>query len=165
LGGHWRINGSYPLAPNKRLLSERNLAAPVAGVYGQVMRVDDVSVAHVTVSAGNQTTLTDAKGVFVLTGIPAGHQVLTIDGASANRSGVEYGSFLVGVNLKQQTMTPMPQVLYLPRIRAQDKVDIPSPTTTETIITNPGMPGYTGLRHPTRTDYDLCTDWTSSRFL
>jgi RHS repeat-associated protein len=141
LDGHWRINGAYPPLPDRSLLNRRPVAPGSTALYGQVMRIDDTPVANVEVSIGNVSTRTDGEGVFVLTRIPGGRQQLVVDGTTANGPDAEYGDFVMGVKVEAGVATPMPNVLYLPRIRAQDKVTISSPLARDTVITHPELPG------------------------
>jgi RHS repeat-associated protein len=85
--------------------------------------------------------LTDAHGVFVLQGLNPGRQEVFVDGGSASHDTVNYGRFLVGADVKAKTITHMPFVMYLPRVLPRDEIALPSPTTRETVLTHPDMPG------------------------
>jgi len=139
--GHWRINGVGPTLPEARLLKKRPVPAGATAIYGQVFRIDDTPVAGVEVSIGQTKTRTDDEGVFVLVGTASGHQTMVVDGTTASHGDVEYGDFVVGVDVENGKATAMPHLMYLPRIHPQDKVSIPSPTIKDTVITHPEMPG------------------------
>lgn len=139
--GYWRINGSHPAPPDEHLLEGKNIVAGATLLYGQVFRIDDRPVSGVEVSIGNVVARTDAQGVFVLTNVPSGRQTLVVDGTTASADNVEYGDFVVGVDIKAGARNPMPYSMYLPRIHPQDKVTIPSPNPQDIVITHPEMPG------------------------
>ena len=139
--GRWRTN-----VPEPKLLSVASVPADrirvgTTSLFGTVRRIDDVAVGRVTVSIGDRSSTTDDKGVFVLNDVPAGHQVMFVDGSSANIGSMEYGQFPVAVDLQENKANAMPFNLYLPRITARDKVRINSPSTVETVITHPAVPG------------------------
>ncbi|TNY26229.1 hypothetical protein BV497_09855 [Fulvimonas soli] len=147
-GGHWRtyrrqvpaLGRLKPITREGKVV--RALAATANGsVSGRILRIDDRPVANVTVSSGRVMARTDADGTFVLRGLPAGRQTLFVDGASASRNSLEYGSFEVGVDVPGSGTLKLPYNMYLPRVLPRDKVRIPSPTTREVVITHPDMPG------------------------
>ncbi len=141
LDERWRINGSYPAEPDARLIEGREIPSGSTAIYGQILRIDDKPVAGVTVSIGAEHARTDADGVFVLTDLEPGRQVLLVDGSSANTADAEYAEFIVGVDVEKGAVKPVAHRLYLPRISASDKVRLPSPTTRETIVSHPEIPG------------------------
>ena len=59
---------------------------------GQVLKLDGEPLPHVTLEIGNRKAQSDSTGRFLLTDIPAGHQVLVIEGATANSPGKSYGA-------------------------------------------------------------------------
>jgi len=59
---------------------------------GQTLTLDGRPLDNVTLRIGNSTALSDNTGRFLLTNIPSGHQVLTIDGRSASRSSSGHSS-------------------------------------------------------------------------
>lgn len=142
--GHWRIN-TPDMTPQETariaVLRRRHARHGLAGVSGRVALVDGTPVADVDVSIGTAHVRTDAHGDFVLQGVPAGRQVLYVDGSTADSSGHAYGQFLDGVDLKPGLVTPLPYRMYLPRILARDKIELPSPTTHDMILMHPDMPG------------------------
>lgn len=112
-----------------------------SGITGLVLRLSDKPLANATVKIEGRSTRTDEEGRFVITGIPAGHYELEVDGTTANKPGREYAQFVVGVDIKPGIVTEMPFALYVPRIRAKDWVNIDSPVSTDTVVTHPDMPG------------------------
>ncbi|GGA00897.1 RHS repeat-associated core domain-containing protein [Dyella caseinilytica] len=147
-GGHWRtyrkqVAALGHLQPLKKVQSKAlNARIAAAGsITGRVLRIDDAPVANVTVSAGKLKTRTAADGTFVLRGLSVGLQTLFVDGASASRGDVEYGSFEVGAAIPSNGVLKLAYNMYLPRILPRDKVQIPSPTTQDLVITHPDIPG------------------------
>ena len=108
---------------------------------GQTLMLDGKPLNNVTLRIGNNTALTDNTGRFLLTGISSGHQVLTIDGRTANRYGRSYGIFRVGVELKQSKTTALEYTVWMTKLDTAGIKKIPSPTTSRTVVTNPRIPG------------------------
>ena len=113
------------------------------GLTGQVLLDNGVPLANVTLSIEGTSAVTksDASGRFLLTGLPAGHQVLVIDGSSASRAGARYGRFTAGVELTNGKTTALESTIWMtPLDPAGDHV-LPAVTRKETILTNPRIPG------------------------
>lgn len=139
-GAHWRLYQSHQSLPDTHAL-EAKLTKGTTALIGQVRQIDETPVANVDVSVGSLKVKTDAQGVFVLTGLPAGRQEVFVDGRSASHGDVQYGRFLVGADIKANTIDHMPFVMYLPRVLPRDEIALPSPTTREVVLTHPEMPG------------------------
>jgi len=137
----WRLNTPEPDLLSAAGLPAGALHGGVTSLFGSVRRIDDAPVANVTVSIGSLSTRTDAEGRFVLNDVPSGHQVLFVDGSTANHGAFEYGEFLAAADIDPNVANAMPHNMYIPRITARDKVKVPSPTTTETVISHPSVPG------------------------
>src|SRR5215213_1497230 len=108
---------------------------------GQSLTLDGKPLTNVTLRIGGNTALTDNTGRFLLTGIPSGRQVLTIDGRTANRSGRTYGLFRVAVEIKEGKTTALEYTIWMTKLDVARAKSIPSPTTSRTVITNPRIPG------------------------
>jgi hypothetical protein len=113
----------------------------VTALSGQVLTWDGSPLAGVTLQVGSKQTLTDASGRFLLQGLPDGNAILLIDGTSANNSGRSYGIFQVGVYVEKHETTVLPFTIWMPVLDTAHAVTIPSPTSSETIVTNPLLPG------------------------
>lgn len=124
-----------------RTLSKASISDTTTGVAGTVLRLNDQPLANVTVTVGTQSAHTDNQGHFELTGIAPGHYEMVVDGSSANRPNHEYLQFVLGVDVQSDGLTELSHYLYMPRIRAEDWVDLPSPTEIATVVTHPAMPG------------------------
>lgn len=138
----WRVNAPLPELLAAKDLPASALPAGVTAVFGTVRRIDDRPLAQVTVSIGKTTTRTDKLGRFVLTHVPSGKQLLSVDGHSADRAGEEYGQFVAVLHIEAGQANAVPFNLFIPRITALDKVSISSPTLAETVITHPAIPGF-----------------------
>lgn len=137
----WRLNKKSPAVPTAKDFPAAKVSVGATSVFGAVLRIDDSPLSNVTVSIGKISAQTDKKGRFLLTDVPAGHQVLRVYGGSANHGDEEYGQFSAALNLKEGQPNAVPYNMYVPRITSRDKVSVASPTTQETIITHPAIPG------------------------
>ena len=114
-----------------------------ARLTGRILTTDGKPLSGVTVSilGGVGTTdVTDHDGRFSLHKLPQGTRVLRMDGRTASHGHATYGVFDVQVHLKQGTNTLF-YTPYLPVLDTAHEIDIPSPTTKEVVLTNPGIPG------------------------
>lgn len=139
-GAHWRLNAPYQSLPDTRQ-QEATLPKGATALIGQIRQIDESPVANVEVSVGDAKVRTDARGVFVLTDVPVGHQELFVDGGTANRGDAHYGRFLVAADVKANTANRMAFVMYLPRVLPRDEVTLPAPTNREVVLKHPDMPG------------------------
>jgi RHS repeat-associated protein len=139
-GAHWRLYAAHQGVPDTHAL-EAGLHKGDTVLIGQVRQIDEKPVNHVAVTVGKQTVYTDAQGVFVLTGLQKGREQLFVDGGPASHGDMRYGRFLVGADVRANTVTRMPYVMYLPRILPRDEISLPSPTTREVVLQHPDMPG------------------------
>lgn len=121
-------------------------AAGVTAVAGQVLALDGRPLPNVTLALeGDDVSVrTDRTGRFLLTPRDAsgGRRILVIEGASANKSGRTYGFFEWGLDLQAGHTYVLPFTIWMPKLDTQHAVPIPSPTTQETVITTPLMPGF-----------------------
>ena len=137
----WRVVGSQPQLPAMDVVGWVNKAMRLTSVTGRILRVDGTPVAGVEVGVGQRSIRTDQNGDFLLHYVPSGKQELYVDGSTANRPGVEYGQFVVGVELPAGQLTQLSYTMYLPRITARDKTPIASPLKRDVVLTHPDMPG------------------------
>jgi RHS repeat-associated protein len=148
----------YPTATNRRdddwvsrrgpspwatLPALQQHGAARTGLSGQALAVDGIPLANVTLSLqGTSTsTRTDRTGRFLLRGLPAGHQVLIIDGESADRGGERYGQFSVGVELAKGKTTALGYTIWMTPLDPAGDARIKAPVKHETTLTNPRIPG------------------------
>jgi RHS repeat-associated protein len=138
--GQWRTD--RPDSPWRRLPP---LQAPpgVTALSGQVLLLNGTPLADVTLEIDGHVTQTDRTGRFLLLlpGVASGHEELVIDGTSANTPGKTYGLFEVGYPITAGRTVALPFTVWMPRIDTAHAVTITSPTTQETVITTPHIPG------------------------
>ena len=133
--GHGGLNSPW------RSLQPLQALPGVTAVAGQVLKLDGAPLADVTLGIGDKQTRTDRTGRFLLAPLAAGHQELVIDGRTASTTGLQYGVFEVGVDVQAGRTNALAYTSWMPRIDTLHAVRIPSPTTEETVITTPAIPG------------------------
>jgi RHS repeat-associated protein len=115
--------------------------AGVTALAGQVLKLDGTPLAHVKLQIGAQAVFTDGTGRFLLKDLTAGHNVMMIFGDSANSPVRKYGVYEVGVEIKGGITNVLSYVIWMTPLDTAHVVKIPSPTTSETVITSPLLPG------------------------
>jgi RHS repeat-associated protein len=115
-------------------------AAGTTAVAGQVLRLDGLPLADVTVASGKATTVTDETGRFLLTGVEARRSVVTVDATSANRPGATYGIYELGVDTKKGQTTALPFTIWSPKLDTTHQVDLHYPLEKEVVLTTPLIP-------------------------
>jgi RHS repeat-associated protein len=108
-----------------------------------VLRLDGRPLQDVTLEIAGHTTRTNGTGRFLLLleGLPTGELELVIDGRTANRPGRTYGLFETRVKITAGITTALPFTSWSPQLDTANAVTIPSPTTAETVVTTPLIPG------------------------
>ncbi len=123
-------------------------AAPVgpalaqgASLAGQALELDGLPLPglHVALESTSQATVTDARGQFLLAGVPVGHQVLIVQGGRIG--GVNYGTFSIGVQIKAHEETTLEAPIWMTPLDPAGNHRISSPTTGPVSITTPRIPG------------------------
>ncbi len=119
------------------------LQAPpgMTALAGQVLKLNGWPLQHVTLEMDGQKTHTDSTGRFLLKGVTAGHHVLWIDASTANHDKFFYGTYEVGVTILANKANVLNYTIWMTRLDMAHAITIPSPTTHETVLTNPSMPG------------------------
>ncbi len=119
------------------------LQAPpgVTAIAGQVLQLNGRPLKDVTLRLGSQQTKSDGAGRFLLKSIPAGHQVLVIDGGTANDTGRFYGLYEDGVEVTAGTTNVLSYIIWMTELDMAHAVTISSPTTSEVVIKTPTLPG------------------------
>lgn len=147
LRGDWR---------SKRVNSEAQSLPPlqaeagVTALAGQVLTLNGRPLANVSLQIGSTSTQTDQTGRFLLTGVATGHQVMRLDGRTANVAGKTYGTFKIGVDITAGKTNLLGYTIWMPKLDMAHAVNLQSPTSKQTIITNPHIPGLE-LRLPAQT--------------
>jgi hypothetical protein len=116
--------------------------AGVTALSGQVLRLNGFPLERVTLAIGAKKVRTDSTGRFLLSGLQAGHQVLVIDGRTANRPKITYGLYEVAVDVALGKTNVLSYTIWMTRLDAEHAVQIPSPTIApDTVVTTPLLPG------------------------
>src|SRR5262249_37343469 len=74
-------------------------------------------------------------------GVNSGEHTLAIDARSANRPQRTYGFYEARIALKAGITNVLPFTIWSPLLDTAHAVTIAAPTTTETVVTTPTMPG------------------------
>lgn len=108
---------------------------------GQVLKLNAKPLANVTLSIGTQRTTTDSNGEFLLDNVPAGFQTLVIDGGTASSGKRQYGRYEYRALIEADKTNALPFVIWMSRLDTRHEVNIPAPTSSEYVLTNPRIPG------------------------
>lgn len=137
-GNGWRV-GRQP-SPWEQL---PRLQAPagVTAVSGQVLLLDGRPLRGVSIRVGSRSTTSDRSGRFLVESVGAGRQLMIVDGRTAGTSRRDYGVFKVGLDLREGRTNELPYTNWMPRLDTRHAVTISSPTTEETVLTTPYIPG------------------------
>ena len=113
----------------------------VTALAGQVLTAAGAPLANVLLEDGRAAARTDATGRFLLSFVPPGRSVLTIDGTEAGEgTATDYGLYQVRVTAAPRVTTRLPFTSYLTPIDHAHEVTIASPTTTEVVLRTPLIP-------------------------
>lgn len=124
-----------------RKLAALQADAGVTALAGQVLKVNGQPLSNVTLQIEERAVRTDSTGRFLLTNIPAGHQEMLVNGATASHPGKLYATCENGVDIAAGKTTILPYTIWLPVVDTQHATEIPVPTTREVVATNPLLPG------------------------
>jgi RHS repeat-associated protein len=108
---------------------------------GQVLKLSGKPLTHVLLQIDDKTAYTDGMGRFLLENITPGHHAMVIDGSTANHDSVEYGIYDDGVDVESGQTTVLNYPIWMTPLDRKHEVSIPSPTTSEFVVTNPSLPG------------------------
>ncbi|HEY2499110.1 MAG TPA: RHS repeat-associated core domain-containing protein [Candidatus Angelobacter sp.] len=134
-------DGSGPTTTQFRNMPPLQSTAGDTALAGQVLKLNGLPLEQVTLQMGDKRVQTDSTGRFLLRGLSATHQVLVIDAQTASRSNAVYGRYEVGVTVLASKTNVLNYTIWMTQLDMAHAVNIPSPTSTETVITNPTLPG------------------------
>ena len=119
------------------------LPAPVGvtALAGQVLKVDGTPLQGVLIEIGSHHATTDNTGRFVVQDLGPGHHMMLVDGGPASTKSNTYGIYRVGIDLKAGKTNSLNYTVWMTALDTQHVVNIPSPTTSDMVITNPDIPG------------------------
>jgi RHS repeat-associated protein len=149
--GQWR-----PTAQNRRGLAWRTqwpaspwtkLALPAAApeataLAGQALKLNGLPLAGLRVAIANTAAAarTDAAGEFLLPDVPAGHQVLVVEGSSIGGS-THYGTFEIGVQVTAHQENTLGAPIWMTPLDPAGNHRVASPTKSQVVLTSPRIPG------------------------
>jgi len=113
----------------------------ITALAGQVLKLNGAPLADVTLSFQGYSARSDLTGRFLIIGVAGGTDVLRIDGSTANRVNRAYGIYEVRTEVPIGKTTVLPYTIWMTRLDLKNAVTIPSPTTKETTISTPLIPG------------------------
>ena len=137
----WYEVDAMAKAQNAAAAANATPGTGVTSLTGQVLRLNGLPLAHVLMQVGAVKTYTDANGEFLLNGIPSGAQMITMDGAPADRPDATYGRFQYLYSIAPGKNNLLPFTVWMPKLDTKHAVHIDSPTRADTVISNPTMPG------------------------
>ncbi len=108
-------------------------------VRGKVVNLQNVPLSNVQVAlrSSGHTGISDANGVFTITGVPSGTQQLIVNGRNANL-GV-FAIIAVAVELIDGVVNDLNSAISLPDVDVEAEVQVSA--VFETVVTNPNLPG------------------------
>ncbi|HEU4890869.1 MAG TPA: RHS repeat-associated core domain-containing protein [Vicinamibacterales bacterium] len=137
----WRTN--RPASPWESL--PPLMAAPgTTAISGRVLTLDGRPLAGVSLSVeGDGEVQSDRTGRFLLQlkNSATARRVLRIDGAPASKPHRRYGFFEYGMTVQGGMTNVLPFTIWQPKLDTAHEITIPSPTTSEVVVTTPYIPG------------------------
>jgi len=113
----------------------------VTALAGQVLTLDGSPLPNVLVEIDAQQATTDQTGRFLVQNTGSGHHMMIVDGAAASTKSNSYGLYRIGVDLKAGVTNSLNYTVWMTALDTEHVVNIPSPTTSEVVVTNPNVPG------------------------
>jgi len=141
-----------------RALRERKLSplakapAGITAVAGRVLRINGEPLAGVTLKIGGISSTSDSEGAFLLSDVSVGYGVLEIDGGTVTDSASrdQYGRYFARVKTETGKTLELGYSIWMQKLDPRGTFKISSPTTQETILSTPSIPGLE-LRIPAGT--------------
>jgi RHS repeat-associated protein len=124
-----------------RKLPPLQAPAGVTAISGQALTLDGQPLEGVTLRVGNVRTETDRTGRFLLRGVSGSHVAMVIDGRSASQKRVTYGVFEDGVDITTGQTNVLKYTIWMTPIDTANAVTLSVPTSQETVVTTPRIPG------------------------
>jgi RHS repeat-associated protein len=131
-----------PLSPSWARLAPATPTASVnTALAGQALKLNGLPLAglRVAMQGTSATAVTNAKGQFLLTGLPVGHQVLVVEGGKIGAQ--RYGTFAIGVQAIAHKEATLEEPIWMTPLDPAGDHRVASPTKGETRITTPRIPG------------------------
>jgi RHS repeat-associated protein len=142
--GEWRVLGTTNEPRTNKVLARiapMQAAAKATALAGRVVKLNGLPLEGVLVRAGNASTLTDAQGRFLLSGLRAGVHAIKVDGSGVASGDRRYATHFLRVELAPRRTTTLDAPIYLSRLNPANDVSIPSPADKDLVLTHPDIPG------------------------
>ncbi|MFD7658351.1 RHS repeat-associated core domain-containing protein [Actinosynnema sp. NPDC059797] len=110
-------------------------------VSGHVRGLDGTPLRGIPVRVDDVRSTTDDQGRFLLAGVRPNATTLVVDGYAAETGPARYGTFRLRAKVREGVTTPLDATVWLPRLDMRNTVEIGAPTTRETVLTTPDVPG------------------------
>ncbi|HEX6699181.1 MAG TPA: RHS repeat-associated core domain-containing protein [Gaiellaceae bacterium] len=138
--GDWRRH--LPHSPWQSLAPLRARGG-ITALSGQTLTLNGKPLEGVKVELEDTslTTKADDTGRFLLSEAPDGHHVLIVDGRAAGTPGKQYGRFEIGVDIVAHRTNALDYTIWMPKLDNAGEATIASPTTQETVVKTPKIPG------------------------
>jgi RHS repeat-associated protein len=145
-GAGWQTTSSPPgvaAGPNTPWRKLPMLPAPAGttALAGQVLKLDGTPLANVLLEIGPHHATTDNTGRFLIQDLGPGHHMMLVDGGPAGDKSASYGTYRVGVDLQAGRTNLLSYTIWMTALDTAHFVNIPSPTTSDMVITTPSIPG------------------------
>ncbi len=119
------------------------LKAPdgVTAVTGQALKLNGFPLKNATIRIGDVWAQTDETGRFLASPVTPGVREMIIDGRTANTQERKYGIFITRIDVNEGETNVLPFTIWMTRLDMKHAIHLPSPTTTEIVVTTPKIPG------------------------
>ncbi len=130
-----------PVSPWANLAPPAPAESTTTALAGQALKLNGLPLVglHVAIEDTSVAAVTDANGQFLLAGLPAGHQVLVVEGGTID--GQRYGTFAIGVQIAAHTETTLDAPVWMTPLDPAGDHRIASPTRVPVRLTTPRIPG------------------------
>ncbi|MFD3483256.1 RHS repeat-associated core domain-containing protein [Streptomyces sp. NPDC058665] len=108
---------------------------------GHILKLDGRPLAKVTVSVGKKSARTDARGRFLLSGIPDTSTTLVVEGATANNSKRSYGRYDIKISPKAGRTVDLGFPVWMTPLDTRNTVRFGAPAKADVVLKSPKIPG------------------------
>ncbi|WNV87867.1 RHS repeat-associated core domain-containing protein [Umezawaea sp. Da 62-37] len=135
-GNDWLTRRADP-GPVTDLVADKGITA----VSGHVRGLDGAPLAGIPVRVDDVRTTTDAQGRFLVRGVRPNATTVIVDGYAAKTEPARYGTFRIRAKVVAGATTALDATVWLPRLDTRHTQKLDAPTSRETVLTTPDIPG------------------------
>jgi YD repeat-containing protein len=141
IDGHLTWSTGQPASPWADLAPLAAAGEGATALAGQALKLNGMPLAgvHLAIEDTTASATTDARGQFVLSGLPAGHQVLEVQGGMI--AGRRYGALEIGVKITAHVEARLEAPIWMTPLDPAGNHHIASPTHGPVTLTTPKIPG------------------------